>query len=1322
MKYQILKMIIGLLFWNALILKSESYYFKPYQVEHGLSNNNITSCLQDANGFMWFGTRDGLNRFDGYSFRIFRNDSGKPKSIGNSWVTCMAMDKNNTLWFGSLGGLYRYNEQEETFEPISFTLEKRVVDLVPNQDGDLWMILRNQLVKYNIQLNSHQTFTIPDNSSPTSICMTPQGKLWIGLHNGKLYELDEESGQFINYNLYTDTLNYRSKNISKIYPTISGDKLFIGSATDGAKILDIQTGTYKDILKEEKREIAVRGFIQTSLHEVWIATESGLFIYNIPADSYVAVQKRPYDPYSLTTNSLYCLFQDNDNGIWVGTYSGGINYYSPFQPFKKYYAYPGEDVLKGDLIHDICTDKYNNLWIATEDAGINKLNTTTGKYTNYQPQSGKMSIFHVNIHGLVADDTRLWVGSFGGVEVIDIPTGEVIKHYDKVSTATSWRNNAVVNMKKLPSGKLLVATTNGMFYYNSSSDQFDLMPQFPSQHRIQSIYEDHTGTIWAGTVGSGLFYYNPIDESSGSFIYDTLFTNNSNNTINDIYEDQSYNLWFATFEGLKKYNRKNKQITRYTEKNGMPSNITFRILSDKNENLWISTSNGLAHLNPKTEEIITYKHEHGLITNQFNYNSAWKDKTGRMYFGMVKGMISFHPEEIKINEKKVKVYFTEMTIFDKTSEANIPSRSISSSKDIELEHDQSTFSISFSTLSYIAPDITEYAFFMEGLNKNWTYLNNSHTAYYTKLPPGHYIFKVKAANISGIWNDDNIATLNIIIKQPWWFSNFAQFVYYILFIGLCLLIIHMIKNRNKKRLQLSMRDFEVEKEKELYQAKIQFFINISHEIRTPLTLIKSPLDKVLKNKDIPEEARDSLDIVNKNANRLLDLVNQLLDFRKTEIKEYNLSFTKTDIVIFIDAICERFRDTVEEHALLFNIKSDTKHLYAFIDKEVVTKVISNLLTNAIKYARSYISVSIVFLNEEDTFTISVSNDGEQIPEEIKEKIFDPFFRGESAMHKPGTGLGLPLAKSLTEMHRGTLSLVETSNELITFRLYLPINQPNPIQLSEEKPLLSVSTKKKTFETDKSRATILIVEDNTEMQRFVGHEINTLYNVVTANNGQEALIVLKEQSIKLIVSDIMMPIMDGFSLLKKVKTDLEFSHIPVILLTAKNTIQARLEGLELGADAYIEKPFSMDLLLAQITNLLNNRNSVRSYYSTTPLASMKSMACTKADENFLEKLNDIINKHMEDINLDVDMIADQMSLSRPTLYRKISALSNLTPNELINISRLKKAAELILQGDMRIYEIAETVGFNSHSYFSRAFSKQFNMSPSQYAKSNNIEID
>lgn len=1321
MKYIIRTLCCVFLIIITQSLHAQPYYFKQYQVEQGLSNNNITCCIQDTHGFLWFGTRDGLNRFDGYTFHVFRNNPEQSKSLGNNSVKSLTIDQNGVLWAGTDKGLFKYNQQEENFDQIPFTNNMRVSELHFNEKNDLWLLLDGKLIKYNEQLEFHKTYSTPDNSTLSSFCLTPQGNIWVSTSNGILYQLDEEQGVFSSFNLFTHSENTNSKAITKVYSSTTTNKLFIGTMTHGVKIFDTQSGEYRDLFRYEdnQTEITVRDFIQKSPDEVWIGTESGLFIYQFSTDQYIQIKKTSNDPYSLSANSIYAFCQDKENGIWIGTLFGGINYYSPFQVFTKYYSRPYENSLVGDVIHDICEDQYGNLWIATEDAGINCLESQTGKYTNYQPTPHANSIIHNNIHGMIADGNKLWIGTYAhGIDVMDIPTRKIIKHYAVGEGPNYLRSNIIVNMRKTKNGQILVATSRGLFTYDNTSDQFVFMPQFPSQFRVQSVFEDRSGTIWAGTILGGAHYYNPNDQTKGAIAIDTISSYNSN-TINDIYEDQNSCLWFATMKGVIKYDKTKKSTQLYSTKEGMPSNVTFRILADQSNNLWISTTNGLVMLNPQTNKITTYTKANGLITKQFNYNSALKDSKGQMYFGLVKGMISFDPENITPDKNKPQVYLTDLSYFDEPTQKYQIDHSVAFLENTVLKHNQSTFNINFSTLGYIAPEITEFAYCMEGLDKTWVYLQGNHTAYFTKLSPGQYTFKVKAANVSGVWTEEP-TLLHITILPPWWLSPVAWFVYVLIAFVTCALVIWSVIRHNKEAIRRQMQTFESDKEKELYRSKINFFINIAHEIRTPLTLIKSPLDKVISHTELPPDAKSYLDIVNKNANRLLALVNQLLDFRKTEIKEYSLNFIKTDIVSLLYETAERFRDTAEQESLQLSIETEIPSYPVFIDNEACTKILSNLLSNAVKYARSHIIIKFAILNE-DRFAIDMVNDGEKISEETKEKIFEPFFRGESSAHKSGTGLGLPLARSLAEMHRGTLELTDAHQPFITFRLCLPVNQPHSIKFADDEKVTPPTTYIPTYTTEQSRPTILVVEDNKEMQYFIGQEVNSIYNVVVADNGQEALAVLEEYGIQLIISDIMMPLMDGFTLLKKVKTNLEFSHIPVILLTARNTVQSRLEGLELGADAYMDKPFSMDLLLAQIVNLLNNRNSIRSYYFNSPIVHMKSMAYTKADENFLDKLNDIINLHINNVELDVDMIAGQMNLSRPTLYRKINALSNLTPNDLIKLTRLKKAAELILQGNMKIYEISEAVGFNSQSYFSRAFSKQFNMSPSQYAKVNNVEL-
>lgn len=1321
MRYLFLYGILFLFSISFSGLKAGSGSFRQYQMRDGLSNNNIACCLQGPYGFMWFGTRDGLNRFDDYSFRIFRNDADQPGSIGSNWILAMTLDSSGQLWIGTQMGVYLYKEKEESFQLIPFTEGRAARELYFSPEGDLWFLLDDKLVRYDEELQVHKIYADPDDSTLTSFCISFTGQYWLTTSAGRLYLMDVEKGGFRKFDLFEHSMHINSRVILTAYPDKQGEKVWIGTLTHGIKIFDIRKGDYTDLLRydPEYAEIMVKDFIQVADTEMWVATESGLYRYNLETAHYTHMTKRKYDPYSLSSNSLHAFCLDREGGVWIGTYSGGVNYYSPLQLFTPYYSIAGMNTLRGDIVHDICTDENGYLWVATEDSGLNRMDLLTGEFRNYHIRSLPDGLSQNNIHGLVPDGDRLWIGTLSnGIDLLHIPTGRVLNRYVVGGIPDNESSYVVVVMKKLRNGQLLAGTEKGVYLYRPDEDRFSFLSWFPAQYKVQTLFEDHAGVIWAGMVNGGVYYYDPVSKEGHYFQQDMIYTSSAN-TVNDIYEDKELNLWFATLEGVKKYDRRTGVITRYTIKNGMPGNTTFRILEDKTGNLWISTSNGLVCLHPGTEEIFTYTVDHGLITDQFNYNSAWKDEEGKMYFGMIRGMIRFLPEEIKTIDQEPEVFITHIRVDTQEYEDRRPAGPGNRTKKVELKSGRySTLRFDFSTLGYIAPDAIRYAYCMEGLDNTWTSAEESRSAYYSKLPSGNYLFKVKASNASGVWND-YFTSLQISVLPPWWWSAWMKIFYFVLFVMFCICSLYGLKKHDQKSVEQTLRLFEDKKEKELYQTKIEFFINIAHEIRTPLTLIKSPLEKVLLHRELTQDIRRSLDTVNKNADRLLALVNQLLDFRKTEIEGFSLNFVKTDILTTIENICIRFKDAAEERGLLFNIQTTVTQLQAFIDQEAFTKILSNLLLNAIKYARTKICVEISFLTVEDLFVIDVINDGEEIPEELKERIFEPFFRGESAQHTSGTGLGLPLARSMAEMHRETLFMENSDRDMIRFRLSLPINQPNSIKWETEEKLPVLP--EQNYAYDPARPTILIVEDHEEMKNFVGEEINQLYNVLTARNGVEGLEIVKQESIQLLISDVMMPVMDGFSLLKTIKNNLEYSHIPIILLTAKNTLQSRLEGLESSADAYITKPFSMEILVAQITNLLNNRLKMRNYYFKSPVAHMKSMAYTKADEKFLEKLHDIIDNHIADVDLDVDQIAGFMHLSRPTLYRKIKAISDLTPNELITISRLKKAAELILQGHMRIYEISEAVGFSSQSYFSRAFSRQFNMAPSQFAKNNNLTL-
>lgn len=1023
-------------------------------MENGLSNNAVICSLQDKKGFLWFGTKDGLNRFDGYSFKIFRTDADKPGSIGNNFIHSLYEDENGILWVGTESGLYQYNAATESFTLLNTAYNFQIRDIWSDQKGTLWFIAGFTLLKYKEAQKSLVAYPIERFFEATSICITPDGTVWAATTTGYLKKYIERTNSFESFDVFSHSRPTVSKWIEKIYSTRNGS-ILIGTSNQGAKIFNATTATYKDILtyNRDKTELFARNFIQTSEVEFWVATESGIFIYNTQTESFTNIKKTYNDPYSISDNAVYTFCADKEGGIWTGTYFGGINYYSKqFTPFKKYFPKIGENSLSGNVVREMCQDKTGNLWVGTEDAGLNMLNVQEGKFTNFQPTGVTGSISYANIHGLLVTGNELWIGTFEhGLDVMDIKTKKVIRHYSKNTGARSLNSNFIYCIYETGSGQIIIATTKGAFYYNRSTDDFTPVQGLPLNNWYSSLLEDEEGILWAGTYGNGINYYNTKTNKAGNFRYTTNKNSLGSDRVNSVFEDSNKDLWFATEGGLSKFNRSTNDFKTYTTKNGFPSNFIISILEDEDKKLWISTTKGLVCFNLKTEKLNVYTKANGLLNDQFNFSSAYKDDTGRMYFGSTKGLISFHPREFKQNKFVPPLYITGFQVHNRElviAGRNSPlKKSIIQTDKIILPYDESTFSIDFAALNFSAPEMVEYAYKMEGLDKDWTFLKSNRKAYFTELPAGTYTFKIKAANSSGVWNQPETKLL-IVILPPWWWSWQAYSVYALLFI---VIIYYSIRNYHKKIEEKNRRKIElleIAKEKEIFKAKIEFFTNVAHEIKTPLTLIKGPLEKVIKKAaDLPQ-VTNSLKIMEKNTNRLIDLTNQLLDFRQTEIKGFSLNFVKADISELLRETYLNFKPLAEQKNLYFTIKLPRTKIYGFVDIEALNKVLSNLFSNAIKYADKKVQIHLLNFASGDTFfTIEIKNDGYIIPFGMREKIFEPFFRLKETEKQKGTGIGLALSRSLTDLHKGVLDLKEPENNMNTFFLKLPVHHENEFNLS-----------------------------------------------------------------------------------------------------------------------------------------------------------------------------------------------------------------------------------------------------------------------------------
>lgn len=1334
-KYLIL--LIGLIYCQIVChaqVADEHYYFKNLSVQNGLSQNTVNAILQDKQGFMWIGTKDGLNRYDGLSFRKFKHDSRSEHSIGNNFITALYEDAKGNIWIGTDVGLYIYYPELDTFRHFTelsvenTKIEHTVTSISGDDQGCVWLAVESQgLFCYNLeteQLLNHTLNNFPlISTNVQSFVFDNSGTLWIGCYGNGLFYSKDRLKTLHPYLSPVDNKETYANDV--VIDIVKGayNCLYIGSLKNGVKELNLTSNKLHDLLSIDENQEAVfcRKLLVASDNELWIGAESGLYIYNLRMNKYVHLRSSINDPYSLSDNAIYSLCKDREGGIWIGSYFGGVNYYPRFYTyFEKYYPKSTDNGLHGKRVREFCQDNQGILWIGTEDGGLNRFNPKTKTFSFFAPSHA-----FTNVHGLCMDGNNLWVGTFSkGVKVVDTRTGTIVKSYQKTDSPRSLIDNSIFAICKTATGDIYLGTLFGLLRYNKQTDDFDRIPELNGKF-VYDIKEDSGGNLWLATYANGAWCYNVNEKKWKNYLHDD---NNPKSLPYDkvlsIFEDSHRRIWLTTQGGgFCLFHPDTETFSCYNSSDGLPNDVVYQIVEDKEGFLWLTTNNGLVCFHPATKEMKVYTTANGLLGDQFNYRSSFEMEDGMIYLGSIDGFIAFDPKSFSENKWLPSVVITDFLLFGKEVYAGEPNsplkKSITYSDELVLQSNQNSFSFRVAALDFQAPKMNRVMYMLDGFDSDWLPLGESPIVTYSNLRYGDYVFRVKVSNSDGVWNDDEVS-LEVHILPPFYLSVWAYCIYVLLIIGCSVYAVLYFKRRSNSKHRRQMEKFEQEKEREVYHAKIDFFTNVAHEIRTPLTLIKGPLENIILKKQVDAETREDLNVMKQNTERLLNLTNQLLDFRKTETQGFRLNFAKCNITEVLKETHLRFTSLAKQKGLEFTLQVPDTEFYAHVNREAFTKIISNLLNNAVKYAEHYIHISLELpeTEESNVFRIRTVNDGVIIPDEMKEEIFKPFVRfkeKEDGKVTTGTGIGLALSRSLAELHQGTLVMGE-GEENNTFCLTLPIVQDMTISLTpeaeteiektSETPLLQVE------KTD-NRATVLVVEDNSDMLAFVVRQLSKVYTILTATNGAEALQVLDGNYVSLVVSDVVMPVMDGFELCKTIKSDLNYSHIPVILLTAKTNIQSKIEGMELGADAYIEKPFSVEYLQACATNLIQNREKLRRTFAQSPFVAANTMALTKADEEFIKRLNEVIQANLSNPEFSMEDMADGMNMSRSNFYRKIKGVLDLSPNEYLRLERLKNAAQLLSEGESRINEICYTVGFNSPSYFSKCFQKQFGVSPKDF---------
>lgn len=1311
--------IILLFLGSAVVGTAQTHYFHNYQVNAGLSSNTVTCIFQDKKGFMWFGTRNGLNRFDGTFFKVFKNQRNNPQSIGDNSIFCIAEDDQERLWVGTYTGIYIFNPKLEQFTPFRKIPQGEIRYFKKDDKGDLWIAAGNAMYKIKTAFESVER-VVMDGKDTYELYKTDDNKLWSLAGNGMIRSYNPATNVVKYYNI-NPGYNGKGKWLSPRNLCPVDDTAILVVADNEVLLLDIKTSKVRTVFGK-LGNIGVNRIWRQAGNEYWLGTQDGICILDIGSNKKTYIRKQFGNPFAISDNSINDFYRDNEGGIWIATFFGGVNYYSQrLDAFTKYFPLPGTNSISGNIVHEICADKNNNLWIGTEDAGLNKLDLKTGRFTAFKPPH----IAYHNIHGLLADGNELWIGTLEhGLDVMDLRTEKVIRHYSANSGTNSLLSNFIITIRKTREGDVLIGTWVGLFKYNRASDNFTSFPEYTMP--IQAIHQDASGTLWIGTYGKGVYFFNKSTGIRGQFNQkakkDYLLPSNY---VNSLYEDRNGNIWICTESGLCKYEKATGRIITFDQVTPLGSVQVFKVLEDDAGMIWVSTTGGLVRLNPSSKENELYNSKNGLLSDQFNYNSAVKDNAGKLYFGTVMGMVSFQPSLMIKTKQQPALYITgidvnnmEQKVYGEKSSLKMAPAYLQS---LTLSHDSSSIGIQVAVLDYSFRSANEFMYKMEGVDKDWVLVKGSRKINYTKLSPGQYTFKVRS-NGKEATAALKETVLNIHILPPIWATIWAYMLYLLLIGFIIWLILRYYYSALREKNARKIKVFEIEKEREVYNAKIEFFTNITHEIRTPLTMIKLPVEKLLKEDIQNDLIKENLVMINKNTDRLIYLTNQLLDFRKAEAHNYSLNFIRTNINDLLVELFGQYKMAAEDKGLSLKLEMPRVPLLASIDPEAFKKILTNLFSNAFKYAESQVHVKLLPFNSYDNiFHLEFRNDGVRIPPELKDKIFEPFYRLKETERIAGTGIGLALSRALTELHNGTLELKFSVDSMNLFLLSVPMHQENEMDMDTYEVTEagsadnSISQNPPKNESIVFESTLLLVEDDRHILDFTEKELSTSFNILKATNGNDALEILNNESVQLVVSDIMMPVMDGIELCRKIKTDVHYSHIPVVLLTAKNSLTAKVEGFETGADAYIEKPFSMDHLKAQINSLLNNRNLVKEYYAHSPLAHIKGIANTKADVAFLEALQQAIDENITEKDMDVDMLSKKMHMSRRTLYRKINAISDMGPNELIILSRLKKAAELLADGRYKINEAANMVGYNLNSNFSRDFHRQFGISPSDYIK-------
>lgn len=1344
--------------------------FSHLDVNDGLSDNSVKCIYRDQKGFIWFGTNSGLNRYDGYEFEVFRSRPSDSTSITDNSINVITEAPNGDLWIGTRSGLsvldneyYRFRRiYFEPGHPFNCQDINYITALSSDKEGNILAGTHNGLlfIPQGGDKISHILFDEKSCSSElnniTSIECDSDGFFWVGTLNGFIIKTKPGSGFMEKLESVggSDGGGIRRMFIDR------ENNLWI-SNRNGLHLYDIRSGIWNagflNMSGRYSDNMLVTGIDQDPDGRIWVTTNgNGVFIFDDAVSAPVNITSMPYAEGSLKSNGLSALYCDYSGITWIGNAKKGVDYFKKdVIKFRLFRNYPTDlNSLSNNDVNSVTEDSNGNIWIGTNGGGLNMYDKKNDKFIHFRNDGlpGKRLSTDIIVSLFEDSDQKIWIGTFlGGLNCLDPKTGTIDIYRHNPDDSTSLSDDKVWSICEDSRGNLWIATlTGGLNLLDRETGKFTRYNSGNSSicfDYINHIFVDKEDKLWLSSA-NGLIYFDPVQNRSECFYSNPEIPSSlSDNHIISTYRDSRNFFWVCTNNGLNLMDSSNKSFRVFTEENGLPSGSVLRILEDEESNLWISTRNGISRLTVEkgTDDrynfrFVNYSISDGLQGKEFNETAACASSDGMFWFGGIDGLNAFNPSEIKENIAPAKLMITGLRIDNKevpygrsVNNRVILEKPVFNTDCIILKYRENSFAVDFAALNFFFPERTMYSYNLEGFNEKWIVTEGKHNhAVFSNLKNGRYTFHLNGTNNDGIWNS-NPVSIDIHILPPYWKTWYAYLVYILFILSALSLLRYLILARERMRIKLEQEQVESMHLHEMDALKIRFFTNISHELRTPLSLILSPAEKlkILWN-DKPEIRY--INLIMQNARRLLFMVNQLLDFRKMEIQGFTFNPSLGNITGFIRDTVLSFEDLAEQKNIKLSYHSSAGDFVTFFDAIKLEKILFNLLSNSFKFTQSggKVDVAVNLRESEDNrisenemdnpplLVIKVRDTGIGIPADKIDKLFTSFYQIDSAVSTDhGSGIGLSLVREFVNLHNGEINVESEPGKGSCFTVLIPVKrnciQSGSVYACPEPPSLVAGP---TEDLPGEKPNILIAEDDDDFRFYLKDNLKMKYNIIEASNGEQALSFLAKVLPDLVISDIVMPGIQGLDLCRRIKSESHTSHIPVILLTGRSNEDVQFESFETGADDYITKPFSFQLLEARIENLIKLRKGLKKFLRSNMRIEPKDISVISLDEQFIQKALDLVEKNMSKTDYTVEELSQDMGLSRTLLYKKILSLTGKPPHEFIRSMRLKRAAQLLQKSQLNISEVAFMVGFNDPKYFRKHFKNEFGVLPSRYTESFN----